>query len=385
MICNAKPAPLILPHDTLTAGRKLLFCVFLAAGVTGILCAGDLPVGRASSFRVHEEAGYTLVEITQAWPGASRSFEYALVDRERGDPDAVPQGVRKIKTPVRRVISTSTTFIAGFEALGALERIAGTDNPDFLYSEEARARVQRGEIRSVGSGMDLDLELIVDLEPDLVMINQYDPSDQTASRLEDAGLPVLINADWTEHSPVGRMEWIYLIGLLVGESQEAAAYARDAAARYESLRARAADVDSRPRVLINGPFEGSWALPQADAFSARFIEDAGGDYIWSNEEGTGSIFLDTEAVYERAGDADFWINPGMWRSLEEIPDERLFEFDAVLDGSLYNVTRRVSERGGMDYFESGQYRPDDILADLIHIFHPDVLPDHELVFYEQLR
>ncbi|MFW5994643.1 MAG: ABC transporter substrate-binding protein [Spirochaetia bacterium] len=367
---------------TALAALLLLLIALHAAG-------NDLPLEEATSFSVHEHDRHTLVEVTRPWPGADSTLRYALVDRtdaeQDGIPDGVPEDATIIETPVQRVVTTSTTFVAGFDTLDALDAIVGHDNPGFLYSEAARERHREGDISSVGNGSGLDLETVVDLDPDLVMLNQYDESDQTPSRLADADIPVLISGDWTEQSPLGRMEWLYLTGLLTGRADAASEYIRETAERYRTLAERVEDESDRPTVLINGPFEGSWAVPRADAYSARFIEDAGGEYAWEDVEGTDSLFLDTESVFDTAGDADIWINPGQWQSLDDIEDERLFEFAAVTEERVYNNNRRVSPGGGIDYFESGQVRPDVILADLVSIFHPELMPEHERVYYQRLE
>jgi len=44
---------------------------------------------------------------------------------------------------------------------------------------------------------------------------------------------------------------------------------------------------------------------------ARFIADAGGSYLWSDDAGSGGITLSIEAVYERALRADIWLNPAI--------------------------------------------------------------------------
>jgi iron complex transport system substrate-binding protein len=38
-----------------------------------------------------------------------------------------------------------------------------------------------------------------------------------------------------------------------------------------------------------------------------------------------------------------------------------------------------------DYWESGIINPHVILADLINILHPELLPDHKLHYYRQLN
>ncbi|BAL99694.1 MAG: hypothetical protein KatS3mg049_2263 [Caldilinea sp.] len=51
---------------------------------------------------------------------------------------------------------------------------------------------------------------------------------------------------------------------------------------------------------------------------------------------------------------------------------------------MYNNNARLNEYGGNDYWEGGLANPDVVLADLIKIFHPELLPDHELVYYRKL-
>jgi iron complex transport system substrate-binding protein len=62
-------------------------------------------------------------------------------------------------------------------------------------------------------------------------------------------------------------------------------------------------------------------------------------------------------------------------------DERFAGFAAFENGRIYNHDAITNEAGGSDFFESGAIFPNIVLADLIKIFHPDLLPDHDLVYY----
>ncbi|HTL89740.1 MAG TPA: ABC transporter substrate-binding protein, partial [Leptolyngbya sp.] len=66
-------------------------------------------------------------------------------------------------------------------------------------------------------------------------------------------------------------------------------------------------------------------------------------------------------------------------------DDRYLGFAAVRSGKLFTPTARVSKTGGNDYWESGMANPDVVLADLVRIFHPELLPNHQLVYYRQLK
>jgi len=57
---------------------------------------------------------------------------------------------------------------------------------------------------------------------------------------------------------------------------------------------------------------------------------------------------------------------------------------AVKSGNVWNYDKRVNENGGNDYWETGVANPDILLADLARIFHPELMADHELVFWRQI-
>ena len=66
-------------------------------------------------------------------------------------------------------------------------------------------------------------------------------------------------------------------------------------------------------------------------------------------------------------------------------DARYADFAAYQNGNVWNNDARTSAMGGNDYYESAVAHPELVLADLIKIFHPELLPDYELVYYRQLK
>ena len=63
----------------------------------------------------------------------------------------------------------------------------------------------------------------------------------------------------------------------------------------------------------------------------------------------------------------------------------LGDLNVLKKGQVYNNNARINSAGGNDYWESGTVRPDLVLADLIEVFHPDLLTDHRFVYYRQLK
>ena len=130
-------------------------------------------------------------------------------------------------------------------------------------------------------------------------------------------------------------------------------------------------------------------MPCGDNYMARLIEDAGGNFLWKDATATNglNLSLDYEAVYNKAANADFWINTGFAASLKDIQsaDKKNTLFKAFKTGNVYSNNKRNTPGGGFDFWESGPVKPDEVLADLIDIFHPDLLTGRDLYYYQKLK
>ncbi|NNF02242.1 MAG: ABC transporter substrate-binding protein, partial [Bacteroidia bacterium] len=119
-------------------------------------------------------------------------------------------------------------------------------------------------------------------------------------------------------------------------------------------------------------------------FTAQLIHDAGGDYIWKDDETNGSLILDFEIVLSKAGSADIWLNTGNLTTGDQIlaMDGKLSAFNAFKRNEVYNPVNRMSRGGGNDFYESGSLRADLVLKDLHAIFMKD--STQELYYYKKI-
>ncbi len=342
----------------------------------------------AGGFQAYRAGELTLIEVTRPWQNASPrdAMRYLLYPRGLDAPEV--DGVDlAVGVPIDSIVTMSTTFLPHLEALGVMESLVAVDSAAYAYNEDVHSMTDDGETAEVGSGPDVDVERLIALDPDLIMVNSYRGDWDVQPTLEEAGLPVVVNGDWVENRPLGRAEWLLFTALFFDDLETALGVFERIEAEYRRLAALPEDTAERPTVLVNAPYQGDWSVPGGDSYAARFIRDAGGAYVWEENESTGSLFFDIESVYAEAGDADIWINPGVWTSLDQgaAEDERFTEFTAFAKGEVYNNNRRMGPGGGNDYFESGALHPERILADLIRIFHPELLPDRELFYYRKLQ
>jgi iron complex transport system substrate-binding protein len=340
----------------------------------------------ARNFSIEYDGRLKRVTVRNPWRGADFALTHVLVPCGEALPESPEQGGAVTIPPVR-VVTTSTTQLPHFVALDVVDRLAGHNRLDYVTEPEIRARIDAGLVAEVGDSVLLDLESLYALAPDLVLATSIgSPELDVFGLLDESGLPYVVDAAWTEATPLGRAEWLKFTAAFFDREAEANRRFAAIASRYEELAAlvRSA-VATRPTVLVGTPFQGTWHVSGGAAYQARLIADAGGDYLWANDASTGSIPLDFETVYARGLGAEVWIHPYGWSTLADglRADDRMADFASFRSGRVYNNDRRTNGRGGNDYWETGSLRPDLILADLIEIFHPDLI-EHELVFHRRL-
>ena len=362
-----------------------LCCIGICA--TAVPLSARISLKYAEGFRVDYFDGYKVVTVVVPGSETGETLQYILVQRGRESPDGYEDAPR-IRIPVRKLITTSTTHLPHIEKLDELESLVAVDNVRFVSSEAVRQRFEEGKISEVGRGKSIDMERVLVLRPDIVMIDA--PSQDNAYHsLLQAGAAAVVNAAYAEPSLLGRVEWLKFAGALYNKENLAAARFDSIAARYDARRSLTAELrpDRKPTVFVGSLWRGTWFMSGGKSYAAQLLEDAGANYLWGENESRRSLMLDFESVYEKAHDADFWITMrNEWRTKGQVvaEDERYGKFKAVRTDRAFNANGRLNEHGGNDYWETGLIEPDVLLADIIKILHPDLAPDHQLKYYRKL-
>ncbi|MEM7067164.1 MAG: ABC transporter substrate-binding protein [Cyanobacteria bacterium P01_B01_bin.77] len=342
----------------------------------------------SSGFSVDYHNHYKVVTVIQPWKAADETFEYVLVQCGTPIPDGF-EDAQVIQVPVRTVATLSTTYLPHLELLDQIEALVGMDNFDFVYAPAVRQKIDQGELIEFSSGRTLDIERLLVVEPDLVMAyGTGDPDSDSYGRIMQAGLPVALVGEYVETSPLGRAEWLMFTALFFNQEAKAQAIFTDIATEYESLVELTASLAERPTVFTGFSYEGTWYMSGGQSYAAQLLKDAGADYLWADNDSTVSIPLDFESVFDQAAAADVWVNVSQdWLSRGDAiaTDPRYGKFDAFKQNNVFNNNIRMNNFGGNDYWESGAVNPHIILADLVKIFHPELLPNHELVYYQPLE
>ncbi|MFH2142004.1 MAG: ABC transporter substrate-binding protein, partial [Bacteroidota bacterium] len=290
-----------------------------------------------------------------------------------------------IRVPVKKVICMSTTHIAYIEAIGETGSVAGVSGRNNICNEYIR---NHPEIPDIGYEQGLNWEKIIEINPDIVLM--YGVKGDVVhyeKKLNELGIKTIYVAEYLEETPLAKLEWIKLIGLLFGKYENACSVFEESDSLYCSLRYKAAEVAERPVVLSGFPWKDTWYAAGGKSYLSTLIRDAGGEYLWSGDTTADVYAFDLEAVCIQAYAADLWINAGTVQSSREIEsyDSRLASLPPFKAGKVYSNNLRMNETGGNDYFETGVTEPHLILEDLLYIFHPELNPGHQLKYYRKIE
>lgn len=341
----------------------------------------------ATGFSVEYHRHYKTVTVREPWQDADRSFTYTLVQCGTPVPaDVDPATV--ITVPARSIVALSTTHLPPLDRLGVVDRLVGTGSADHISTPSVRDRLASGDAIEVTRNLSTNIEAIISLAPDLVMTHSIgDPSSDVYPKLTEAGLNVVLNAEYVERSPLGRAEWLKFMALFFNREAKANELFVAIEREYRAVAELAQSVAVRPTVLLGFSYQGTWYVSGGRSYGAQLLADAGANYLWSDSTAPVTLPLDFEAVYEVAAAADVWLNmEPAWqtRAAAIADDPRYGQFQAWQRDQMYNNTAKTNATGGNDYWETGLLEPQVILADLVQIFHPDLFPDRQLVYYQQL-
>lgn len=363
---------------------RLVLLALLAGTAQGLYSKNQY----AENFLLQQFSTHKLLTVTNPWRGSGElSYQYALVPKNGEVPDLPPEA-RIIRTPVERIIITATVYLGPIRTLDMYDQLVGIAYLDFTSDSEVHARVESGSLKPVQGGAALDIETILQLQPDLILTSItgegiYDDHP----KLERANLPVVLTAGYMESHPLARSEWIKVVAAMVDKEDEAGAFFNQVAQKYESLKALTQAVERKPTVFSNAPYAGVWHIPGGASYNAQAFADAGSNYLWATNDSPGGVPLDFEVILNKAANADIWLNPGAYKTRASLLtlDSRFTGFRSFREGTIFNNSLRVNAHGGNDMWERGINHPEEVLADLIKIFHPELLPEHEFIYYEKLK
>jgi iron complex transport system substrate-binding protein len=338
----------------------------------------------ATGFEIRgcEEGNSTLIVVKNPWQGADDVEQMLLIDRD-GTFNTSGTDIQRIDHDAKRIICMSSSYVAMLSTIGKQEAIAGVSGINFISDKYVVANSDK--IGDVGYDNNINYEMVVALNPDLVLLYGVMGASGMESKLRELGIPYLYLGEYVESSPLGKAEWMVAVGEITGARDKAVEIFSTISERYTALATEVSlAAKERKQVMLNTPYRDSWFIPSEQNYIARIIRDAGGEPFTIAGTGNSSQPIDIEQAYIWASEADVWLNVGACNSLEELirQNPKFADVKAVREKRVYNNNARQTTQGGSDFWESGVVRPDVILQDLVTILQGN---EGELYYYKQLK
>lgn len=342
----------------------------------------------AEGFSVAYFKNYKVITVSRPWPDAKKKYQYVILNEgyiaeklSNESFDAV------IESNVNDIVVTSTTHIPHLELLEAEETLVGFPGTDYISSDKTRALISNGQVRELGKNESINTEVLLDINPDVVVGFGVESVNKAFETIKKAGIPVIYNGDWVESSPLAKAEWIKFFGVLFNKEKKADSIFNRIEKNYLEAKALAKEAKYRPTVLSGAMHKDVWYLPNGASPEAQFIKDANANYLWADTNGNGSLALSFEIVYDKAKTADLWLSPSYYTSLNQLKEASSLytNFEAYKEQAVFSFSGTVGKTGGVLYYEIGTARPDLVLKDIIKVCHPELLEDYQTSFFKQLK
>ena len=341
-----------------------------------------IPLRYAENLSLSATEDYTIARLRNPWDTTRILHTYVLVDKEKSLPADLPEGTL-VRTPLSKAVVYSSVHCGLLNQIGALKSIGGVCDLKYIKLQEVQDGCRTGSIADVGNGMNPDIEKIIDLHPDAIMLSPFENSGGYG-RVEKLNIPIIECADYMETSALGRAEWMRFYGLLFGEAQKADSLFAEVEKNYNELKALVAPLSYAPSVLSELKNGSAWFVPGGKSTSARIYADAGANYVFADDEHSGSVPLTFETVFDKGQNADFWLikyNQAIDKTYKELEQDYApyTGFRAFKERNIYGCNT-----GKVDFYEDSPFHPDRLLKDLIKIFHPTLLEGYELKYFTKL-
>ncbi len=361
----------------------LLFFACGGGSKTSFHEKGDtLRLQYARNLTIVQYADFTKVELRNPWDTLKVLNTYLLIAKEDSLPAHLPQGV-VVRTPVERAVVYPSMHCRLLGELGAEKSVKGVCDLEYIKVSYIQEGYKKGAVIDCGQGMNPDIEKLIDLRPDAILLSPFQNSNGYG-RVEKLDVPIIECADYMETSPLGRAEWMLFYGLLTGRFEEAKALFAQVSDAYTQLSQKAKTATQRPTVLCELKTGAVWYIAGGNSTTGRLIEDAGAHYVFDNTVYSGSEPQSFEAVFEKGKDADYWLfkyNQEKDKTYGELKSDfsSYVHFKAFKEKNMYGCNTHYKH-----FYEETPFHPEYVLRDMVKIFHPELLPEYELSYFNRI-
>ncbi|MDO5362966.1 MAG: ABC transporter substrate-binding protein [Eubacteriales bacterium] len=299
----------------------------------------SMELSYAEEFSVdYYEDGYKLITIEE-------EGKFLVVPEKGTVPEELGKDITILQQPLDHIYLVATSAMDLFRAVDGIEniRLSGTKE-DGWYIQEAKDALASGDMVYAGKYNAPDYELILsegcDLAVESTMIHH---NPEVKEKLEQFGIPVLVERSSYESHPLGRTEWIKLYGAILNREENAEEVFREQAEKLERLSSEKNTGKTVAFFYINSV--GAVNVRKSSDYVSKMIELAGGRYVpedtGANDSAMSTMNMQMEEFYAKAKNADYIIYnstiDGELSGFSELfaKSSLLKDFKAVKDGNVW--------------------------------------------------
>ena len=329
-----------------------------APEIAGLTFTEQMQTDYTEQFAVFKyEDGYAVFDIRE-------EGQFLLVPDGKDVPGGLSEEITVLPQP-HSIYLAATAMMALFTSMNGLDVVTMTslEGEGWTFGEPKEA-MESGQVKYAGKYREPDYEMLVAEECDLAIESTmiyHVPEVQ--EKIEELGIPVLVDRSSYEGNPLGRAEWIRLYGVLSGHEQEADAF-------FAGQEKLIEDLEDFENTELSVAFfyvsaDGKAVVRAATDYVPMMIEMAGGRYAFANvmnESGTSSIPMSMETFYNIAENADIIVyNSSIDSSVQTMQD--------VLNKDPIVESLKAVQEGNCYISGSSIYQRPDIAGNMIMDFH----------------
>ena len=337
----------------------------------------------ARGFTIQRFNDYTLIDVRNPWDSTQLMEKYILVDRNKKLPANLPQGTI-VKVPVEKVALCSAVHAGMWHQLGKIDKVIAVCEPEYINLLEIHEGLKNGKITDLGLATTINFEKLLAASPEVLIVSPFE--NGVYDRFKNNGIVVAKDASYMENSPLGRSEWIKFEAAFTCEDSLAKDIFSKIEKRYLKLCSQVAEIKSRPTVFTEKKYGDSWYVSGGNSYIGQFMKDAGADYLWNDLKNSGSVPYSFEKVFSKAINAQYWLikynDTQADMTYKKLGEEyELYKnFKAFKDKNIFTMNS-----GKVPFYEQGPMEPDVVLADMVFIFHPELLPGYKPKYYLKMK
>lgn len=259
-----------------------------------------------------------------------------------------------LQEPVKNLYLVASSVMDMFAQLDSMDAISmcGLKEEDW-YIPAAKQAMKEGTLLYAGKYSQPDYELLLSQNCSMAIENSMIyHTPEVMEKLDEFGIPTLVEYSSYEEHPLGRVEWVRFFGALLNREEQADKLFEE---QEKTLKHVEAEKNTGKTVAFfyitsNGLVQ----VRQSTDYIPKMIELAGGKYVFENlgdpDSRRSTVNLQLEDFYDGAQDADFLVyNTTIDRQVQTLEDllkkcSLLKDFKAVKNHQVWCTTEDMYQQ-----------------------------------------